>query len=724
MTTTVTVTSPSVTVTQATTPTFSIEGSSNMASSSTYLYQSQVGAANGVAGLDENAQLLDANIPDTIPRLSSGVLSSSVLPDFVTAGTGGSASQVPQITWDSKGRVSTINNVDISILAAAVTYQLTAGGTTYSRAVSNKFLEGISVKDFGAKGDGSTDDTAAITAAFASGYTKIYIPAGTYIVTESLVVPTGVSIKGDGEYVSVISLKQQDYTTPNALYGLTSSGSLEDVTISDIGLRGNVGSQTTVDSGTQGLWGIYFRSGSMTNVHVKNVRVFDWGNQQTSGTTNTSTGGGIAIGSVATADSTIFNVTVTGCEFENIANVPGIYVAGNESYVTSMAQVMVRNCRFKGNNSYMRQNYIYILGTTALTATSVLVGNIVIDGYESADGGCEINYCSGFVINDFIMSLYGSAETNGIVIRANCSHGTIGSISLTNNGTGTTSSGIYLNRFNSGEVQSNISISNFTIKDFGNVGLSIGQGSRYVTATGGNIFGSSINGVSGIAISGVIRCKISDTSINYCEQAVTLSGSSTDPINGLDISHLTLTACGQSGDSLISTSLTGQYVTNLTVGYTKVLSPVSGVVALINAAFVASTGNNMFFNSVPSSISQYNASYPFIASCITYPDASGSIPTYTKYGPYAQGAISLQANGTSNCHYTIGTSWGSGSIVCVPGQRVVAVPEPTTSGEDYSGIIVTANAKTDYVAVEVFNPNPDTYIDAPAANWYIYVFNA
>ena len=60
----------------------------------------------------------------------------------------------------------------------------------------------VNVKDFGAKGDGTTDDTAAIQAAIdyavATGRRSVYFPAGTYIVTSPLhaQVETGTTTVG------------------------------------------------------------------------------------------------------------------------------------------------------------------------------------------------------------------------------------------------------------------------------------------------------------------------------------------------------------------------------------------------------------------------------------------------------------------------------------------------------------------------------------------------
>ena len=56
--------------------------------------------------------------------------------------------------------------------------------------VEDKLAQTVSVKDFGAVGDGVTDDTAAFVAALATG-DIVYIPFGTYKITSSLTIDEG-----------------------------------------------------------------------------------------------------------------------------------------------------------------------------------------------------------------------------------------------------------------------------------------------------------------------------------------------------------------------------------------------------------------------------------------------------------------------------------------------------------------------------------------------------
>lgn len=87
---------------------------------------------------------------------------------------------------------------------------LQAGTGAVNRTVQNKLREVISVKDFGAVGDGVTDDTAAIQAAITyaestatppaagPGQITIFFPFGKYKITNELLVTKSISFVGDG----------------------------------------------------------------------------------------------------------------------------------------------------------------------------------------------------------------------------------------------------------------------------------------------------------------------------------------------------------------------------------------------------------------------------------------------------------------------------------------------------------------------------------------------
>lgn len=72
------------------------------------------------------------------------------------------------------------------------------GTAELSQTVEAKLRQTVSVKDFGAVGDGVTNDTAAIQAALNSGY-NVMLPSGTYSFTSELVMQTNnQSLFGQG----------------------------------------------------------------------------------------------------------------------------------------------------------------------------------------------------------------------------------------------------------------------------------------------------------------------------------------------------------------------------------------------------------------------------------------------------------------------------------------------------------------------------------------------
>lgn len=76
-----------------------------------------------------------------------------------------------------------------------VTY-VPSGTGAVATSVQAKLRETVSVKDFGAVGDGVTDDTAAIQAAVDASQ-SVYIPTGVYNISSTIIVPAEVTITGE-----------------------------------------------------------------------------------------------------------------------------------------------------------------------------------------------------------------------------------------------------------------------------------------------------------------------------------------------------------------------------------------------------------------------------------------------------------------------------------------------------------------------------------------------
>jgi hypothetical protein len=89
-------------------------------------------------------------------------------------------------------------------LAAAA---MVVSGRTASAATTSG-VDWLNVMDYGATGNGTTDDAAAINAVISSAHSAgggvVYFPAGTYLVESALVGAGGVRLTGDHRSVSKI----------------------------------------------------------------------------------------------------------------------------------------------------------------------------------------------------------------------------------------------------------------------------------------------------------------------------------------------------------------------------------------------------------------------------------------------------------------------------------------------------------------------------------------
>lgn len=179
--------------------------------------------------LDNNGVILSGG------KIYTYAAGTTTLQTSYTSSSGGTAHANP-IVLDSAGRVpggeiwltdnliykftvetsagvllGTYDNVpginDININASTIEYDPPfAGAVTSGYTVSDKLSQYVSVKDFGAVGNGVANDTVAIQAAVtAAGYGGgVYFPKGTYLVNTAINVPavnggiSGVNFTGEG----------------------------------------------------------------------------------------------------------------------------------------------------------------------------------------------------------------------------------------------------------------------------------------------------------------------------------------------------------------------------------------------------------------------------------------------------------------------------------------------------------------------------------------------
>jgi hypothetical protein len=123
--------------------------------------------------------------------------------------------------------------------------QSNAGGiltNAVGRTVHQKLQELISVKDFGATGDGTTDDTVAIQSAVNAAAGKaLYFPGGTYIVSDVITLVSNTVIYGD-QGITTLKLKAQTYAAANvSIFVLTSITNVYIYGLIFNGNKGNIG---------------------------------------------------------------------------------------------------------------------------------------------------------------------------------------------------------------------------------------------------------------------------------------------------------------------------------------------------------------------------------------------------------------------------------------------------------------------------------------------------
>lgn len=140
-----------------------------------------------------------SNLAVVVASVSAQVSVNALQISLVSAAVSTNAVAIQAVS----AAVSTVR-ASVSVLTSAALYFTVSASAGVSRTVHSKLSEERSVKDFGAVGNGSTDDTAAIQAAINSLTTTyggiVTFPPGRYKISAPIVVNRhGITLMGSGQ---------------------------------------------------------------------------------------------------------------------------------------------------------------------------------------------------------------------------------------------------------------------------------------------------------------------------------------------------------------------------------------------------------------------------------------------------------------------------------------------------------------------------------------------
>ena len=155
------------------------------------------------------------------------------------------------LSVDASGNVSFAGGILSGNISSSTAI---ATGSTTARSLANRFADVVNVKDFGAVGDGVTNDTDKIQAAVNTGK-NVYFPTGKYRTTSTITVSTrGQGLFGDGgsiggkggittnNFGSIIQLDIPDAAPATAMFLITES----QITFNCLKFQGDAGNTNDI----------------------------------------------------------------------------------------------------------------------------------------------------------------------------------------------------------------------------------------------------------------------------------------------------------------------------------------------------------------------------------------------------------------------------------------------------------------------------------------------
>ncbi|KAF9466652.1 exo-beta-1,3-glucanase [Collybia nuda] len=232
-----------------------------------------------------NAKL--TNVPTAVGVIGGAVVLSGGTTTINSWGQGNVYKGTNSAGTFTKGNIHNANKPSVLLDGSGKIF-----GKTHPQYAAYHVSQFVSVRDNGAKGDGKTDDTAALKAIFAkySGCKIIFFDAGTYIVTSTLTIPAGTQIVGEAWSVIAGSGSAfQNQNSPQAVIRVGDPNSQGIVEISDI-IFATVGptagaivvewnvKQPAGQNGGAGMWDSHIRLGGAAGTRLEKGQCPDSGN--------------------------------------------------------------------------------------------------------------------------------------------------------------------------------------------------------------------------------------------------------------------------------------------------------------------------------------------------------------------------------------------------------------------------------------------------------------
>jgi Alpha-1,3-glucanase catalytic domain D1/Alpha-1,3-glucanase catalytic domain D2/Divergent InlB B-repeat domain len=134
----------------------------------------------------------------------------------------------------------------------------------------------LSVTSFGAVGDGITDCTSAFQNCInaAAGLKTVWVPAGTYVISATLNLPSNTTLQGAGNWYSTLIGQAALYNaTPSRRLNLNGTGS--NIHLADFAITGFLNYRNDTE-GNDGLGGSYGTGSSISRIWVEHTKAAAW----------------------------------------------------------------------------------------------------------------------------------------------------------------------------------------------------------------------------------------------------------------------------------------------------------------------------------------------------------------------------------------------------------------------------------------------------------------